>query len=372
MLSEVACPLVYEIHQKALSALDQVFTLLVIIADWCQPVPATYVLPRPGHPPDTYNRPIIWNRNLHIISNPQFSSMKVLILGASGFIGFPVAQALIRAGHHVIGVTRSETKAKQLATEEIVPIVGDVATSDAWIHVIESIDVVIDAVGGSANLPVVSQSILLAVSKAAQATRPSHAPKVTYIYTSGTWVHGENRNDIVSDTTPITSPADVVAWRPAQEQRVIEETTINGLVIRPSLLYGRGASLLATLFKSASEGRVVWAGTPGGRFALIHPDDLADLYVRATEKSSIVGGKIFDASNDFTESVDDFLAALVKVSGAQGPYEYVKPSNAYEVALATTSLVRPYLAKALLGWRPTKPGLVEGLPVYYAAWKATA
>lgn len=132
MLSEVACPLVYEIHQKALSALDQVFTLLVIIADWCQPVPATYVLPRPGHPPDTYNRPIIWNRNLHIISNlliHESSNSRVCLscssvcqlpmrFSASGFIGFPVAQALIRAGHHVIGVTRSETKAKQLATEE--------------------------------------------------------------------------------------------------------------------------------------------------------------------------------------------------------------------------------------------------------------
>jgi nucleoside-diphosphate-sugar epimerase len=37
---------------------------------------------------------------------------------ASGFIGFPVAQALTRAGHHVTGLVRSQTKAKQLAAEE--------------------------------------------------------------------------------------------------------------------------------------------------------------------------------------------------------------------------------------------------------------
>ena len=43
---------------------------------------------------------------------------------------------------------------------------------------------------------------------------------------------------------------------------------------------------------------------------------------------------------------------------------------AYEVALGTTTLVRPYLAKTLLGWQPSKPGLVDGLPIYYAAWKA--
>lgn len=44
---------------------------------------------------------------------------------------------------------------------------------------------------------------------------------------------------------------------------------------------------------------------------------------------------------------------------------------AYEVALGTTTLIRPYLAKTLLGWRPSKPGLVDGLPIYYAAWKAS-
>ena len=43
---------------------------------------------------------------------------------------------------------------------------------------------------------------------------------------------------------------------------------------------------------------------------------------------------------------------------------------AYEVALGTTTLIRPYLAKTLLGWQPRKPGLVDGLPIYYAAWLA--
>jgi hypothetical protein len=69
----------------------------------------------------------------------------------------------------------------------------------------------------------------------------------------------------------------------------------------------------------------VWyPGQPGGRFALIHTDDLADLYVRAVEKAAICGGLIFGAANDQTESVDDVLATFVKVSGA---YEYRNPSN---------------------------------------------
>ena len=104
---------------------------------------------------------------------------------------------------------------------------------------------------------------------------------------------------------------------PDQEQRVVTDANLNGIVIRPALLYGRSASLLAPLFKSASEGKVAWYGTPGGRYALIHTDDLSDLYVRASEKAVIAGGKIFDAANDITESVDDVLEKLVEVSGAR-------------------------------------------------------
>ena len=40
------------------------------------------------------------------------------------------------------------------------------------------------------------------------------------------------------------------------------------------------------------------------------------------------------------------------------------------MALGTTTLLKPYLAKSIVGWRPNKAGLVDGLPIYYAAWKA--
>lgn len=42
----------------------------------------------------------------------------------------------------------------------------------------------------------------------------------------------------------------------------------------------------------------------------------------------------------------------------------------FEDALAITTLIRPHLARALLGWVPRKAGLTDGLEMYYAAWKA--
>ncbi|KAI0719254.1 NAD(P)-binding protein [Cerioporus squamosus] len=296
--------------------------------------------------------------------------MKILILGATGFIGLPAAQALIRAGHVVYGQTRFASKARQLAMEEIIPIVADLKDTTAYLHLVSSLDVIIDAVGGT-DLKELSDYILSATADAVRMHRPSHAPKLTYIYTSGTWVHGDDRTEIVTDTTALTNPVELVAWRPAQEQRVISNPHLNGIVIRPALLYGRSGSLLARLFKSAHTGDVAWYGTPGGRMALIHADDLAELYVLTAEKAAIVGGQIFDAANDVTESTDAVLQRLVEVSGAKGQFRYIEPTNLFEVALSTTTILRPYLAHALLGWRPRKAGLLDHLELYYKAWQAS-
>jgi nucleoside-diphosphate-sugar epimerase len=206
-------------------------------------------------------------------------------------------------------------------------VIGEVDNTESWLHLVPTLDVVIECIGGTADIRTVSKTLLEATSAAAKASRPAHAPKLSYIYTSGTWVHGENRTDIVTDTTPCTNPAELVVWRLHQEQLVINDPTLNGIVIRPALLYGRSGSIFAPLLKSASEGRVAWYGIPGGRYALIHSDDVADLFLRAAEKAHLVGGNIFDAANDQTESVDDLLQKLVQVSGAKGPYEYLPPTN---------------------------------------------
>lgn len=42
-----------------------------------------------------------------------------------------------------------------------------------------------------------------------------------------------------------------------------------------------------------------------------------------------------------------------------------------EAAMSTTILMRPYLAKKLLGWQPKKVGLGDGMKLYYDAWRSS-
>ncbi|KAJ7206246.1 hypothetical protein GGX14DRAFT_643150 [Mycena pura] len=273
--------------------------------------------------------------------------MKVLVLGATGFIGFPAAQALVRAGHTVYGLARTEAKAKTLAAEEIIPVLGDV-DSDNWIPLIAKLDVtvpfhsiligcdlILEAVGGG-EIATQARATFERVVKAVADLRPADAPLLSYIYTSGVWVHGDSRTEVVTDTTPIVRPLSPVAWRPAVEQLVARSAAVNGIVVRPGSVYGRSASLLAMLFRRASQGRVTWPGTPGGRYPVVHTDDLADLYVRVTEKASLLGGKIFDVATPNLVSVDELLQRVGELSGAKGPYEYTRPTNEFVFIILRT------------------------------------
>jgi len=186
----------------------------------------------------------------------------------------------------------------------------------------------------------------------------------------GTWVHGEDRENHASERGLPKNTVPLVGWSPDVEQLVLKSTDVDGIVIRPALVYGRSGSITGMVFAKAHPGQEVqWAGEPGGRTPTIHVDDLAKLYVLIGEAGPSIKGLIFDAANDHSESVDDILASIAKITGASG-YKYTKISNPFEAAIATSATLRPSLARALLGWRPLKPSFVDGLKTYYATWKA--
>ncbi|EJU04357.1 NADP-binding protein [Dacryopinax primogenitus] len=290
--------------------------------------------------------------------------MKVLILGASGFIGGPVSQAFVRSGHEVYGSTRSQEKAPGLAAKEIMPLVGE-----EWKSIAADMDVIVDCTAAyGPDMAVPNLKTVAEISK-----KRDSLYKISYIFTSGTWVHGnmDQRGGFFADErSPTKKSPDLVEWRALFERDVLQNPDVNGIVIRPALLYGKSMSLLEPLFQQAMAGKIEWVGAPGDRYSLIHGDDLADLYVRVGEGASMYKGLTFDAANPQSESLDDLLAKLAQVSGCSG-YSYRAPQNTFEVAMTTTSFTRPSLGRALTGWVPKKFGLVDGMQVYYKTYVAS-
>lgn len=78
-------------------------------------------------------------------------------------------------------------------------------------------------------------------------------------------------------------------WRPEHEERVLNSTVVNGIVLRSSLAFGRSEanSIVGKIFEVASKGESFeWSGRKGGRYALVHVDDMADMFLRVAEAVS--------------------------------------------------------------------------------------
>jgi nucleoside-diphosphate-sugar epimerase len=93
------------------------------------------------------------------------------------------------------------------------------------------------------------------------------------------------------------------------------------------MVFGRSGSILAPAFRTAAlEKKISWPGGPKARFSAVHTDDLADLYVRASERAHLVKGLAITGTAE-TGSVDDFLARLGEIIGFQGEVEFYAPRN---------------------------------------------
>ena len=216
----------------------------------------------------------------------------------------------------------------------VTPIVCHPTDIDKWKHLLATVEAVIDT--AAADGPEDAVRVFHLVIGVLKTVRPTYAAKLTYVKTSGAWVHGDSRDEIVSDTTPTATPHPFAAWRAVHERHVVGSTLVNGIVVRPVWVIGRSGSHLGNmLFPSAHAGKVVGLGIPGGRWSVIHQDDLADAYLRAVERGSIVGGSTFDIANEFTEGIDDILATLCRLSGAEG-FTYREPTNRKRIPNVTT------------------------------------
>jgi nucleoside-diphosphate-sugar epimerase len=285
--------------------------------------------------------------------------MRVFLTGASGYIGSAVAERLHAAGHQITGLARSDASAARLRSASIEPLQGDFTDPSSVATGARSADGVISM--ATTYDPAVDGP---AVDAIVEALAGSNKP---FIYTSGIWSHGDTAGKVVDESSP-PNPAALVAWRQGVEDRVLAaaKQKIRTVVIRPAIVYGRGAGILAGFVDSArKEGAAQFVGTGENRWPFVHVDDLADLYLLALEKAP--PGTLLLGVSGPSYSVRDVAAAASRGAGAEGrirawPLEEArKKLGPYADALVLDQQASGKRAQQLLGWRPHRPDVLEDL-----------
>ncbi|MGW7453100.1 SgcJ/EcaC family oxidoreductase [Streptomyces sp. NPDC054787] len=288
--------------------------------------------------------------------------MKVLLTGATGYIGSAVTDHLAAAGHQVVALTRS-AEPQPGRTAWHAQVVGDTADPASLAGAVTpEIEAVIHLAPPSGDVDV-DTAVIEALATPLRGTgRP-------FVYTSGVWVLGATGEaQEVGEQTP-TDPIGIVGYRPRIEQRVLAEAAegVRAVVVRPGIVYGRGGGIPAILVERAREqGVPEYYGEEGVRWPMVHVDDLAELFVAAVERAE--AGTVWHGVGESAVPVRDLARAAGRAVGVLAAPQVVPVEQAAEVfgelfagALALDQSVSGAAARTVLGWRPGRPSALDEL-----------
>jgi nucleoside-diphosphate-sugar epimerase len=159
-----------------------------------------------------------------------------------------------------------------------------------------------------------------------------------------------------------------VAWRSAVEREVLLAAAdgVRSVVLQPAVVYGRAGGLPARFTSSARrDGAARFVGTGENRWAVVHVDDLAELYLRALERAP--AGTLLIAAAGPSVRVGDLARAASEGAGAGGKVTAWPLAEArqrlgdYADALVMDQQASSRQAEELLGWKPSRPGILDEL-----------
>lgn len=295
--------------------------------------------------------------------------MRVLVTGASGFIGGPACRVLAERGHEVVALVRrpgSEPPGTRAVTGDLTDAAAlsaafREAAPDAVLHLAAETGAQrSEAKLRAAN--VAGMDHVIAACRALEAP-----PKVVF---ASTVVTGDARGAVLSEGRPL--PVETAYGRSKQEgEQQLAASGLDVVIVRPCHVYGPGgwyADEIIPLLRRP--GRFAIIGSGENAWDLVHVDDLALACALALESGA--PGETYHCADDvpttYAETIERTAAAL-----GLGAPRHLPPAIARLVAGAgpVATVMRSARTsnaklKAELGWEPRWPDSREGIPAVVA------
>ena len=278
--------------------------------------------------------------------------MKVFLTGGSGYIGRSTIQALIRRGIEVTALARSEQSARTVAELGATPLAGALTDTGVLREAAGRADGVI-------HLGVDYSEGTAEVDRAAAEAMQDGAGSRPYVHTGGVWVYGDT-DGVVDEDAPL-SPPRITAWRLDNEKRVLARASTgeHPVVVMPGVVYGRSGGLAQSFF--VEPGRAACAvpciGDGSAHWALVHVDDIAELYVLALNAAA---GSVYAGVSGQNLPLAEITLALSHAAGCPGRIDSLSLDEALQrmgpiaEAFALDQQLTGARARRELGWAPAR------------------
>jgi nucleoside-diphosphate-sugar epimerase len=273
--------------------------------------------------------------------------MKIFLTGGSGYLGQATIAELVRRGHAVEALARSDRSAQAVADAGAVAVRGALRDLDVLNHAAARAEGVIH----------LAQATSADEDLAAATAMQDGVGAGTYVHTGGSWVYGDTKG--VRDETAPWNPPSVVAWRKAVEDAVLARAAGGGrpVVVQPGPIYGGDHGLINDFFikPGKEKGAIPYIGDGANQWALVHVDDVASLYVAAL---SAKGGSVYLGVGDAHPTAKAVAEALARGAGLDGKTVSITLEQAradmgpIADAFALDQRLTSAKARRELGWAP--------------------
>jgi len=237
--------------------------------------------------------------------------MKVVLTGATGFIGSHVLADLYKHGHEVTALVRDGAQADIVAARGAAPVVVDLYDRPAVARLLGRADGAIHTASpGDATSASLDSAVADAVIDAFAGTGKP------YLQISGLWIYGANPS--ITEASPFDAPA-MVSWKEPIERRVLGATGMRGVVIVSSVAYGDGGGGIPGLLLGSplnDAGHLIMLGTGQQHWSTVHVADLADFFRRVLEDESAHGRYVI--GNGVNPTVAELTQAAAVAADAPG------------------------------------------------------
>jgi len=294
--------------------------------------------------------------------------VKVLVTGASGFLGHAVCGELRRRGHDVWALVRRPGSEPEGCTA----VAGDITDRDGLPAALEPVaaDCVVHLAAEIASQRDAERIALVNVRGTEfliEALKRWGRPRFVL---ASTVVTGDAHGEELHERSEL--PVETAYGRSKQEcERLVKASGLEHAIVRPSHVYGPGGWFEEEFVKRLRQpGRFAVVGKGDNWWDVVHSDDVATAFALAAEHEGSEG--TYHVVDDEPIRYFDFVSLAAQALGVGGPRRIpawlaARVAGRDPVAAVTRSAKSSNAhTKDALGWEPRWPSAREGVPAAVA------
>jgi dihydroflavonol-4-reductase len=287
--------------------------------------------------------------------------MKVFVTGATGFIGFPVAQKLRERGDQVVTLVRSPAKAGSLRALGCEIVEGDLSDEGAIRRGVQGADSILH-MGAiyKVGIPASEHEAMYdanvrGTERVLDAGIQSAVPRIVYVSTGN--VYGNTRRQAVDESYVRPQPPQFLSYYDETKYRahqVALDRIASGapiVVVLPSGVYGpNDPSEIGNMIEQTRTGKLKLRMFPDAGFNFIYVEDLADGILLALDRGRI--GESYNIAGP-QSTIGELVDRTAALSGRKPPRITMPP-----VLMKLAIPIGPLVGK-LMGFPPNLAELIR-------------